>query len=105
MWLRISYKTSLMFWGNIKACSNVLLCLGTRRVLDLKTINQILFRTLSMSLAFPGESAVAPWFQVGRSSNFLRGNVITSGLSKGHRAGGWQDSGVLCDTGSLSKER
>lgn len=94
-----------MFWSNIKACSNVSLCLGTRRVFDLKTINQMLFHTLSMLLAFPRESVLASWFQVGRSSNFWGDSVITSGLSKGYRAGRWQDSGVFCDTGSLSKER
>lgn len=60
-----------MFWGNIKACSNVLFCLGTRRVLDLKTINQMLFHTLSTSLAFPGEPVVASWFQVGKKQQFF----------------------------------
>lgn len=94
-----------MFWGNTKACSNVLFCLGTRRACDLKTINHMLFHTLSLTLAFLGESGVASWFQTGGSSKFLGCIVITSAVSKGHRAGRWQVSGVFHDTGSLSKER
>lgn len=70
-----------------------------------ETINQMLFHTLSTSLAFPGELVVAAWFQVGSSSNILGGSVITFALSKGHRARGWQDSGVFCDTCSLPEER
>lgn len=59
-----------MFWGSVNACSNVFFCIGTRRVLDLKAINQTFFHTLNMLLAFPGEQ-VGAWFQVRRKQQFF----------------------------------
>lgn len=80
-----------MFWGSINACSNVFFfCLGTRKVLDLKAINQMLFYTLNMSLAFPEEQVGAPWFQVKRKQHFFfPGSVNTSALSREHGAMTW----------------
>lgn len=71
VWMRIWHKISLMFWVSLNACSNVFFCLFTRRVLDLKAINQTLFHTLNMSPAFPAEEVRASWFQVRRKQHFF----------------------------------
>lgn len=42
-------------WGSLNECSNVFFCLVIRKVLDFMVINQALFHTLNMSLAFHAE--------------------------------------------------
>lgn len=92
VWMRI-WKISLMFWVSLNARSNVFFCLSTRRVLDLKAINQTPFHTLNMSPAFPVEEVRASWFQVRRKQHFFfLASVTTTALSREAQQG---DDGIL----------
>lgn len=103
VWMRI-WKISLMFWVSLNACSNVFFCLSTRRVLDLKAINQTLFHTLNMSPAFPVEEVRASWFQVRRKQHFFffSGQCDYYCLIQRSTTGRWWDSDVFFKRGSPS---
>lgn len=103
VWMRIWHKISLMFWVSLNACSNVFFCLFTKRVLDLKAINQTLFHTLNMSPAFPAEEVRASWFQVRRKQHFFfLASLTYYCLIQRSTTGRWRDSHVFFNTGPPS---